>query len=149
MKRTMTLGMVIPDITNPYFPEVVKGVDSAARAAGFNLILANAGEDALIEWEHLQTLRGLRCDGVVLIPAPRSGDDGRVAAAPGVLSPAAGVRRPAGGLGARRGRLGQPDAPRAMPSATCCGWGTSRSPCSTPRSRSPATATGPRATSRR
>ena len=75
MKRTMTLGMVIPDITNPYFPEVVKGVDSAARAAGFNLILANAGEDALIEWEHLQTLRGLRCDGVVLIPAPRTGDE--------------------------------------------------------------------------
>ena len=75
MKRTMTLGMVIPDITNPYFPEVVKGVDSAARAAGFNLILANAGEDPLIEWEHLQTLRGLRCDGVVLIPAPRTGDD--------------------------------------------------------------------------
>ncbi len=75
MKRTMTLGMVIPDITNPYFPEVVKGVDSAARAAGFNLILANAGEDALIEWEHLQTLRGLRCDGVVLIPAPRSIED--------------------------------------------------------------------------
>jgi LacI family transcriptional regulator len=75
MKRTMTLGMVIPDITNPYFPEVVKGVDSAARAAGFNLILANAGEDALIEWEHLQTLRGLRCDGVVLIPAPRAGDE--------------------------------------------------------------------------
>jgi LacI family transcriptional regulator len=75
MKRTMTLGMVIPDITNPYFPEVVKGVDSAARAAGFNLILANAGEDPLIEWEHLQTLRGLRCDGVVLIPAPRSNED--------------------------------------------------------------------------
>jgi LacI family transcriptional regulator len=75
MKRTMTIGMVIPDITNPYFPEVVKGVDSAARAAGFNLILANAGEDALIEWEHLQTLRGLRCDGVVLIPAPRAGDE--------------------------------------------------------------------------
>src|SRR4029450_13867577 len=75
MKRTMTLGMVIPDITNPYFPEVVKGVDSAARAAGFNLILADAGEDALIGWEHLQTLRGLRCDGVVLIPAPRSSED--------------------------------------------------------------------------
>jgi LacI family transcriptional regulator len=75
MKRTMTLGMVIPDITNPYFPEVVKGVDSAARAAGFNLILANAGEDPSIEWEHLQTMRALRCDGVVLIPAPSAPGD--------------------------------------------------------------------------
>jgi LacI family transcriptional regulator len=75
MKRTMTLGMVIPDITNPYFPEVVKGVDSAARAANFNLILANAGEDPLIEWDHLQTLRGLRCDGVLLIPAPSFAED--------------------------------------------------------------------------
>jgi LacI family transcriptional regulator len=75
MKRTMTLGMVIPDITNPYFPEVVKGVDSAARAAGFNLILAYAGEDPSIEWEHLQTMRALRCDGVVLIPAPSAAGD--------------------------------------------------------------------------
>jgi LacI family transcriptional regulator len=75
MKRTMTLGMVIPDITNPYFPEVVKGVDSAARSAGFNLILANAGEDPIIEWEHLQTLRGMRCDGVLVIPAPQQGQD--------------------------------------------------------------------------
>jgi LacI family transcriptional regulator len=75
MKRTMTLGMVIPDITNPYFPEVVKGVDSAARAAGFNLILANTGEDQSIEWEHLQTMRALRCDGVAIILAPSLGDD--------------------------------------------------------------------------
>ena len=75
MKRTMTLGMVIPDITNPYFPEVVKGVDSAARSAGFNLILANAGEDAVIEWEHLQTFRGMRCDGVLVIPAPAGQQD--------------------------------------------------------------------------
>ncbi|HEY0709449.1 MAG TPA: LacI family DNA-binding transcriptional regulator [Polyangia bacterium] len=75
MKRTMTLGMVIPDITNPYFPEVVNGVDSAARAAGFTLVLANAGEDPKIEWEHLQTFRGMRCDGVVVIPAPACEDE--------------------------------------------------------------------------
>ena len=94
MKRTMTLGMVIPDITNPYFPEVVKGVDSAARAAGFNLILANAGEDAAHRVGTPADLRGLRCDGVLLIPAPspprRSDPSGASEAYP--VAP--GVRRP-------------------------------------------------------
>jgi LacI family transcriptional regulator len=76
MKRTNTIGMVIPDITNPYFPEVVKGVDSAARAAGFSLLLFETGEDPSFEWEQLLTLRALRCDGCLLIPAPRAPDDG-------------------------------------------------------------------------
>jgi LacI family transcriptional regulator len=75
MKRTNTIGMVIPDITNPYFPEVVKGVDSAARAAGFSLLLFETGEDPNIEWEQLLTLRGLRCDGCLLITAPPTPDD--------------------------------------------------------------------------
>jgi LacI family transcriptional regulator len=75
MKRTNTIGMVIPDITNPFFPELVKGVESAARASGFNLVLANAGEDPSSEWEHLQTFHGMRCDGVVVIVAPGTPGD--------------------------------------------------------------------------
>ena len=45
LKRTNTIGMIIPDITNPIFPEVVKGVEVAAREAGFSLVLSNMGED--------------------------------------------------------------------------------------------------------
>lgn len=75
MKRTNTVGMVIPDITNPYFPEVVKGVESVAREAGFSLLLFETGEDPTTEWEQLLTLLALRCDGCLLIPAPSGSVD--------------------------------------------------------------------------
>jgi LacI family transcriptional regulator len=70
LKRTMTLGMAIPDITNTFFPEIVKGAEDAARAAGFHLVLTNTGEDQVSEWERLATLETLRCDGAILILAP-------------------------------------------------------------------------------
>jgi LacI family transcriptional regulator len=69
-QKTMTLGMIIPDITNPFFPAVVSGVEETARAARFALMLFNAGEDEEREWECLRVLQALRCDGVLLIMAP-------------------------------------------------------------------------------
>lgn len=70
LKRTTTLGMVIPDITNSFFPEIVKGVEDAARAAGFHVVLTSSGEDQAAEWDRLNTLEDLRCDGVLVILAP-------------------------------------------------------------------------------
>lgn len=71
LKRTMTLGMVIPDITNPFFPAVVKGVEDTARRAGFIFMLFNAGEDEEREAECIGALQAQRCDGAVLIIAPK------------------------------------------------------------------------------
>jgi LacI family transcriptional regulator len=75
LRRTNTLGLAIPDITNTFFPEIVKGVEDAARAAGFYTVLTNTGEDQVTEWERLGTLETLRCDGALLILAPDSGGD--------------------------------------------------------------------------
>ena len=75
LRRTNTLGMAIPDITNTFFPQIVKGVEDAARAAGFHLVLTNTGEDQASEWERLNTLETLRCDGCLLILAPDADGD--------------------------------------------------------------------------
>jgi LacI family transcriptional regulator len=75
LRRTNTLGMAIPDITNTFFPEIVKGVEEASRAAGFHLVLTNTGEDQASEWERLNTLETLRCDGCLLILAPDANGD--------------------------------------------------------------------------
>jgi LacI family transcriptional regulator len=74
LRRTNTLGMAIPDITNTFFPQIVKGVEDAARQAGFHLVLTNTGEDQASEWERLNTLETLRCDGALLILAPDAAD---------------------------------------------------------------------------
>lgn len=71
LKKTMMLGAIIPDITNPFFPAVVKGVEDVARRAGYTLMLFNAGEDPDREWECLQAAQAQRCEGVLLIKAPR------------------------------------------------------------------------------
>src|SRR6267378_3435614 len=42
--KTFTIGMVIPDITNAFFPQVIRGVEDAARAEGYSVILCNSNE---------------------------------------------------------------------------------------------------------
>lgn len=77
MKKTMTLGMVIPDITNLFFPAVVSGVEETAPASRFALMLFNANEDEEREWECLKVLQPLRCDGALLVMAPEGPNQAR------------------------------------------------------------------------
>jgi LacI family transcriptional regulator len=70
LSQTLTIGMVIPDITNPFFPALVRGVEDTAGEAGFALTLMNAREDEDREWECLRALQAQRCDGALLIMAP-------------------------------------------------------------------------------
>ena len=41
-KKTKTLGIIIPDITNPFFPQLVRGAEDYANKFGFNLFLCNS-----------------------------------------------------------------------------------------------------------
>jgi LacI family transcriptional regulator len=65
-KRTGTLGLVIPDVSNPFFAEVVRGAEHIAYDAGYNVFLCNTGEDAQRELEVLQSLEEKRVDGIVV-----------------------------------------------------------------------------------
>jgi LacI family transcriptional regulator len=67
--RTQTLGLVVPDITNPFFPEIVRGAEDAASDAGYSLILCNTTEDRKRERSILELLESKRVDGVILCSA--------------------------------------------------------------------------------
>jgi len=69
-RRTRAIGMILPDSSNPYFSDMVKGAEDTARAAGFVLLLFNSAEDREREREHLATMQSFRCDGALVIPAP-------------------------------------------------------------------------------
>jgi LacI family transcriptional regulator len=71
LKRSMILGMIIPDITEPFFPAVVKGVEDVARANQFSLMLFNTQEDEDREAACVDILLAHQCDGLLLIKAPR------------------------------------------------------------------------------
>jgi len=68
-KQTSTLGLLIPDITNPYFATMARGIEDAASQAGFHVILCNTDESLEKETEYLQLLRKQNVDGVILVSA--------------------------------------------------------------------------------
>ena len=64
--RTRAIGVVVPDITNAFYPEVVRGVEEAALAQGYAVFLCDSQEDAAKENDHLLALFSRRVDGVLL-----------------------------------------------------------------------------------
>ena len=63
--RSMTLGLIIPDILNPFFTVIACAAEDAARAQGYSLVLCNSANDAEREQEYLQLLRSRRVDGLI------------------------------------------------------------------------------------
>src|ERR1043165_10081660 len=65
-QQTHTLGMIAPNIANPFWPEVVRGVEDAAHAAGYTLLLASSDDDRARESLYLRMFLAKRVDGMLL-----------------------------------------------------------------------------------
>jgi LacI family transcriptional regulator len=68
-KKTNTLALVLPDITNPFWTTVARGVEDAASDRGFNVILCNTDESEAEQAKYLTVLLQKQIDGIVLAPA--------------------------------------------------------------------------------
>ena len=75
---TRTLGMLVPNNSNPYFAEIIRGVEHHSYAAGYSLLLCNSNDDPQQQADHLRVLAERRVDGIVLVA---SGDDDAIVAA--------------------------------------------------------------------
>jgi LacI family transcriptional regulator len=75
LARSMTtgksgiIGVVVGDIENSFFSFAVRGISDTARAAGFNVILANSGEQIEAEKAAVRVLIGKRVDGLIVTPS--------------------------------------------------------------------------------
>ena len=67
--KTNMIGMIIPDVTNPFFPAVVRGAEDVAFANGYRLVLCNTDNDHAKELVHLQELRTYLPAGLIVIPS--------------------------------------------------------------------------------
>jgi LacI family transcriptional regulator len=65
-RSTLTLGLIVTDIENPYFPQLVKAVEDAAIAEGYAILLCNADEDPEREASYLDLLVERRVDGLIV-----------------------------------------------------------------------------------
>jgi LacI family transcriptional regulator len=70
--KTNVIGVVIPDITNVFYPEVVRGVEEAANLSGYSVLLCDSREDPKTEETHLAALFSRRVDGVLLACCAKS-----------------------------------------------------------------------------
>jgi LacI family transcriptional regulator len=71
-KTSGTIGIVIPDNTNPFFAEVVRGIEDFYYEHGYSVFLCNSDGDPDKEYRHLKLLRDKSVDGLILVS---SGDD--------------------------------------------------------------------------
>ena len=61
-QKTLTIGMIVPDIANPFFPMVVRGAEDAAQKHGYNLLLCNSDDTQVKEESALELLLSKRVD---------------------------------------------------------------------------------------
>ena len=91
--HSRTLAYMLLDPGNPFFTDVARGAEDAARAAGLALYLCNSEEDAAREAEYLDILLEQRVRGVLITPVASGSERLRTHAGPGRPR---GARRPGG-----------------------------------------------------
>jgi DNA-binding LacI/PurR family transcriptional regulator len=70
--QTTIIGVIIPDISNPFFPLVVRGVEDIAYQNSYRLMLCNTDNDAQKEQVYFNELRAYRMAGLIVIPSADS-----------------------------------------------------------------------------
>ncbi len=74
-RQTATLGLVIPDVSNPFFAHIARGAEDAAYENGYNVFLLNSAEDPTREHSALDSLWQQEVDGVILCSSRLPQDD--------------------------------------------------------------------------
>lgn len=64
-QKTRTIGIVIPDISSQFYPEIVRGAEDVANIYNYNVILCNTDLDVQKEIEYLKVLREKMVDGII------------------------------------------------------------------------------------
>ena len=67
VRRTNTIGLIVPDISNPYFAELSKAIEDSAFTRGYSLLVGNSSNDPEREQMQIETLRGRQVDGLLLV----------------------------------------------------------------------------------
>ena len=74
-KRTKSIGLIIPDISNPFFPDMARGVEDYANEHGYSLILCNSDNDINKEEKYLGLLQEKMVDGIIITASSSRTDE--------------------------------------------------------------------------
>lgn len=68
LRRTQTLGLLIPDISNPFFAALARQVEHASRARGYSVLLGDSEENIAVEAQNAALMQSRRVDGLIIAP---------------------------------------------------------------------------------
>ena len=66
LKKTKTIGLIVPDISNPFFPEIIKGVEHKTKDAGYSLIICDTDNQIKQEKSSIDLLLSKQVDGIIM-----------------------------------------------------------------------------------
>src|SRR5438309_8224103 len=69
-QQTHTIGMIVTDIANPFFPAIVRAAEDAAQKSGYTVLLCNSDDKKDKEALYLELLISKRVDGIILSKTP-------------------------------------------------------------------------------
>ena len=73
--RTKTIGVIIPDITNEYFSQIVRSVESSVIPMGYNVFVCDSDENVDYESHHIASLQSKGVEGIVYFSVRKPGDE--------------------------------------------------------------------------
>ncbi len=68
LKKTHTIGLVAPDISNPFFASIIKTIQTEAHKMGYSLLVCDSDEGLELEIEHASLLSSKGIDGLIVLP---------------------------------------------------------------------------------
>ena len=72
--KTNLIGVVIPDVANPFFAEIVNAIEKSANTYGYSVILCNTEYDIERERKSIDVLKSYRIDGLVVVPSDKNAE---------------------------------------------------------------------------
>jgi LacI family transcriptional regulator len=68
LQKTNTIGVIIPDITNPFFSKIVRWIENAARDNGVSILISDSNEKTEFEKSSVQLFANRKIDGMIISP---------------------------------------------------------------------------------
>ena len=74
LNRSHTIGLIIPDVSNPFFAKIVRYIEKSARDNGYSVIVTNSDDNTEIEKSSLQFLTNRKIDGLIISPVGKESE---------------------------------------------------------------------------
>jgi LacI family transcriptional regulator len=68
LKKSSTIGLIVPDITNTWFAQLALGIENEARKHHYNIFLCNSNDDIKVEKKSISLLQNWMVDGIIIAP---------------------------------------------------------------------------------